>query len=93
VCTHPESGRRALYLGRRRNAYIEGLPLAESETLLDEIWKLATRSEFTWYHHWQAGDLVLWDNRCVMHRRDAFDAADRRVMHRTQIKAESTPSA
>jgi taurine dioxygenase len=93
VCTHPESGRRALYLGRRRNAYIEGLPLAESEALLDEIWKYATRSEFTWYHHWQVGDLVLWDNRCVMHRRDAFDAADRRVMHRTQIKAESKPSA
>jgi taurine dioxygenase len=93
VCTHPESGRRALYLGRRRNAYIEGLPLAESETLLDEIWKFATRGEFAWYHHWQVGDLVLWDNRCVMHRRDAFDAADRRVMHRTQIKAETKPSA
>jgi taurine dioxygenase len=93
VCTHPESGRRALYLGRRRNAYIEGLPLAESETLLDEIWEFATRTEFTWYHHWQVGDLVLWDNRCVMHRRDAFDAADRRVMHRTQIKAETQPSA
>jgi taurine dioxygenase len=93
VCTHTESGRRALYLGRRRNAYIEGLPLAQSETLLDELWKFATRSEFTWYHHWQVGDLVLWDNRCVMHRRDAFDAADRRVMHRTQIKAETKPSA
>jgi taurine dioxygenase len=93
VCTHPESGRRALYLGRRRNAYIEGLPLAESETLLNEIWRFATRRELTWYHHWQVGDVVLWDNRCVMHRRDAFDAADRRVMHRTQIKAESTPSA
>jgi taurine dioxygenase len=93
VCTHPESGRRALYLGRRRNAYIEGLPLAESETLLDEIWEFATRNEFTWYHHWQVGDLVLWDNRCVMHRRDAFDSADRRVMHRTQIKAETKPMA
>ncbi len=93
VCTHPESGRRALYLGRRRNAYIEGLTLAESETLLDEIWRFATQSEFTWQHRWQVGDLVLWDNRCVMHRRDAFDAADRRVMHRTQIKAESKPSA
>jgi taurine dioxygenase len=93
VYTHPESGRRALYLGRRRNAYIESLSLAESETLLNEIWKIATRSELTWYHHWQVGDLVLWDNRCVMHRRDAFDAADRRVMHRTQIKAESKPLA
>ncbi len=44
VCTHPESGRRALYLGRRRNAYIIGLPLAESEALLDELWSYANRA-------------------------------------------------
>jgi taurine dioxygenase len=93
VCTHPESGRRALYLGRRRNAYIEGMPLAASESLLDEIWTYATRSEFTWYNHWKVGDLVVWDNRCVMHRREPFDAMERRVMHRTQIKAETKPSA
>src|SRR5215510_3899081 len=47
VCTHPESGRRVLYLGRRRNAYIVGLPLAESEALLDELWA-CVRDEFTW---------------------------------------------
>jgi taurine dioxygenase len=93
VCTHPESGRRMLYLGRRRNAYIEGLPLIESDTLLDEIWAYATRAEFTWYNHWQVGDLVMWDNRCVMHRREPFDATARRIMHRTQIKAETRPSA
>ncbi len=93
VCTHPESARRTLYLGRRRNAYIDGLPLAESEALLDEIWAYATRGEFTWYNHWKLGDLVMWDNRCVMHRREAFDATCRRIMHRTQIKAESRPAA
>jgi len=93
VCTHPESGRRMLYLGRRRNAYIEGLPLAESEALLDEIWAYATRDELSWYNHWQVGDLVMWDNRCTMHRRDPFDASARRVMHRTQIKAETRPAA
>jgi taurine dioxygenase len=87
VYAHPESGRRALYLGRRRNAYIEGLPLDESEALLDEIWREATRDELTWRHQWRAGDLVLWDNRCTMHRRDAFDPASRRVMHRTQIRS------
>ncbi len=84
--THPETGRIALYLGRRRNAYIEGLPLAESEALLDELWQHATRDELTWYNRWQVGDLVLWDNRCTMHRRDPFDATARRIMHRTQIK-------
>jgi taurine dioxygenase len=86
--THPATGRTALFLGRRRNAYIPGLPLARSEALLDALWAQATAERLTWYQHWRAGDLVLWDNRCVMHRRDAFDPALRRVMHRTQIKGD-----
>jgi taurine dioxygenase len=93
VCTHPETGRQCLYLGRRRNAYIEGLPLAESEALLDELWRYATREALSWYNTWRAGDLVLWDNRCTMHRRDPFDAATRRIMHRTQMKGSARPSA
>jgi taurine dioxygenase len=93
VCTHPETRRRALYLGRRRNAYIGGLALAESESLLDELWGYATRAELAWGHKWRVGDLVLWDNRCTMHRRDSFDAAARRVMHRTQIRDEVAPRA
>jgi taurine dioxygenase len=94
VSIHAETGRPALYLGRRRNAYVEGLSLDDSEALLDEIWTEATRPSLTWTHQWRVGDLVLWDNRCTMHRRDAFDPAARRVMHRTQIRrqpAESTP--
>ena len=86
VCVHPETGRRHLYLGRRRNAWLEGLSLDESNALLDRIWACATAAPLTWSHQWRPGDLVLWDNRCVMHRRDAFDPATRRVMHRTQIK-------
>jgi taurine dioxygenase len=93
VCTHPETKRRALYLGRRRNAYIQGLPLAESEALLDELWAIATREEFTWHNQWRVGDVVLWDNRCTMHRRDPFDPDSRRVLHRTQIKGETRPAA
>ena len=93
VCTHPETKRRVLYLGRRRNAYIEGLSLAESESLLDELWSHANREELEWHNEWRVGDLVLWDNRCTMHRRDPFDASSRRVMHRTQIKGETRPSA
>jgi taurine dioxygenase len=85
VCTHPETNRRHLYLGRRRHAYIDGLPVEVSDTILDEMWACATGDALTWRHRWQAGDLVIWDNRCTMHRRDAFDAASRRVMHRTQI--------
>ena len=88
VYVHPETGRPALYLGRRRNAYIEAASLEESDALLDEIWSYATRESLTWRHEWRVGDLVLWDNRCTMHRRDAFDPSTRRVMHRTQIKAD-----
>ena len=90
---HPETGRRVLYLGRRRNAYIAGLPLAESEALLDELWSYATREDVTWRHRWQPGDLVLWDNRSTMHRRDPFDPASRRILHRTQIQGEAVPAA
>src|SRR5215218_521067 len=80
VYVHPETGRRGLYLGRRRNAYLDGLPLDESDALLDAIWEEATRDALTWRHRWRVGDLVLWDNRCTMHRRDAFDPSARRVM-------------
>ncbi|MCG8562787.1 MAG: TauD/TfdA family dioxygenase [Hyphomicrobiales bacterium] len=86
VHIHPETGRRALYLGRRTNGYVTGLSVADSEALLDELWAATTRDDIAWHHQWRVGDLVLWDNRCAMHRRDAFDPGARRVMHRTQIK-------
>lgn len=91
VCVHPETGRRHLYLGRRRNAWIEGLSLEASDLLLDELWMIATSEALTWRHQWRAGDVVMWDNRCVMHRRDAFDPNARRVMYRTQIKGNGRP--
>jgi taurine dioxygenase len=93
VCRHPETGRDMLYLGRRRMAYIDGLELAGSEALLDEIWAHATSPAICWTHRWRVGDLVLWDNRCTMHRRDPFDAATRRIMHRTQVQGEAPPAA
>jgi len=88
VRTHPVTRRSALFLGRRRNAYIVGLPLAESEDLLNRLWAHAGKPEFAWYQKWSVGDLIMWDNRCAMHRRDAFDPASRRLMHRTQIKGD-----
>jgi taurine dioxygenase len=88
VRTHPVTGRKALFLGRRRNAYVEGMPLEDSERLLDELWRHATRPELAWYQQWRVGDLVMWDNRCALHRRDEFDPQSRRLMHRTQIKGD-----
>ena len=89
VIQHPVSGEKALYLGRRRNAYIVGLELAESEQLLDEIWSYVDAAVYK--HRWALHDVVLWDNRTTMHRRDAFDPRARRVMHRTQIKGSGAP--
>jgi taurine dioxygenase len=88
VRLHPVTGRKALFLGRRPGAYIHGLGVEESEKLLDAIWAHATQERFAWYQKWRIGDLVMWDNRCVMHRRDAFDESLRRLMHRTQIVGE-----
>ncbi len=85
VRTHPATGRKCLFLGRRRNAYIVGLPVEESEALLDRLWEQASRPEYCWTQVWHKGDVVIWDNRCAMHRRDAFDGAYDRVMHRAQI--------
>ena len=93
VISQPETGERTLYLGRRRNAYIPGLPLAESEALLDEIWRHATAPEVTLRHHWRLGDVVLWNNLMTMHRRDGFPADQFRTLHRSQIKGKYVPTA
>ena len=69
------------------------LELAESEALLDALWAHIEDPGIAWTHQWRVGDLVLWDNRCTMHRRDPFDATSRRVMHRTQIKGAAPPAA
>lgn len=88
VRTHAGTGRTALFLGRRLKSYIIGLPVEESEALLDELWAHATQPKFVWTQQWQLGDLILWDNRCSMHRRDAFDPSTRRLMHRAQTKGD-----
>ena len=93
VCRHPETDRPVLYLGRRENAYIVELPDDESDALLGEIWSYTTRSENSWGHHWQVGDILMWDNRCTMHRRDDFDQNTRRIMHRSQVKGRAMAAA
>lgn len=92
VCAHPETGVPTLYLGRRRNAFVVGMTLEESETLLDALWAHAEKPEFALCHHWRVGDLLLWDNRCTLHRRDPFSDAERRVMHRTQVSGTEKPA-
>ena len=86
VVRHPVTKRQALFLGRRPNGYVLGLTLAESETLLDRLWAHAAREEYAWFQKWRVGDLLMWDNRCAMHKRTAFDPNERRFMLRTQLK-------
>jgi taurine dioxygenase len=88
VRTDAKTGRKALFLGRRPNAYVVGLGVPDSEALLDALWAHATQPRFAMCHHWQAGDVLMWNNLAVLHRRDPFDAKTRRVMHRSQIKGD-----
>ena len=88
VITDKNTNKKLLFLGRRPHAYIIGLELEESENLLNDIWEHATQEKFTWTQKWEKGDLLMWKNLNVLHKRDAFDPNTRRVMHRTQIKGE-----
>ena len=88
VRTHPQTGRKALFLGRRPNSYISGLKVEESEELLDVLWAHATEERVTFTHEWEVGDTLIWDNLSVLHRRDAFDSEARRVLHRVQVKGD-----
>lgn len=88
VITDQNTNKKLLFLGRRPHAYIVGLEIEESENLLDEIWKHATQEKYTWTQKWEKGDLLMWKNLNVLHKRDAFDPNTRRVMHRTQLKGE-----
>jgi taurine dioxygenase len=86
ISTHPETGHNLLFLGRRHGSYVNGLPLEESETLLNELWAHATQPRFWYEHKWSTGDVVVWDNRAALHRRDAFDATSRRVLYAAQVE-------
>jgi len=88
VRTDPTSRRKALFLGRRPNAYVLGMSVGESEALLDALWAHATQPRFAMRHEWRVGDLLMWNNLSVLHRRDPFDPRSRRIMHRSQIKGD-----
>lgn len=94
VRRHPDSGKPCLYLGSGR-AYqsIPGMKQEETKELLDELWLHATDRADVWYQEWRPGDMLLWDNRCLMHRRDAFDPNSIRLMHRTTVDGERPVAA
>jgi len=92
VRVHPDTGRKALYLGRRYAApssHIVEMPNEEGEVLLDELWAHATDDRLSWTQHWRPNDLLMWDNRCTMHARSAIDSTQPRELHRTLIAGEA----
>jgi alpha-ketoglutarate-dependent 2,4-dichlorophenoxyacetate dioxygenase len=81
---HPASGRTSLYLASHAS-HIIGRPVEQGRALIEELIAFATQPHFVYQHRWTVGDLVIWDNRCTMHRGRPYDDAQRRVLHRTTV--------
>jgi alpha-ketoglutarate-dependent 2,4-dichlorophenoxyacetate dioxygenase len=81
---HPDSGRTSLYLASHAS-HIIGWPVEEGRALIEELIAFATQPKFVYRHRWTVGDLVMWDNRCTMHRGRPYDDTQRRVLHRTTV--------
>ena len=89
VRTHPETGRKALYVDEGHTVGIEGMDEAEAKPLLKELYEHAIKPEFVYAHKWRQYDVVFWDNRCVLHQAQPYDAGKYvRYMHRTTVKGD-----
>ncbi len=89
VRVHPVTGRKALYIGRHAS-HIVGMPLEDGRKLLADLLEHATQPRFVYRHNWTVGDLVMWDNRCVLHRGRPYDMAKHhRIMHRTTLAGDT----
>lgn len=91
VRTHPETGRKSLYVGPHLTKYIVGIDKKESANLLSLLYAHLEQPQFVWMHEWQVGDLLFWDNRPTMHRRLPFPSHQRRLMKRTQVFNDEIP--
>jgi taurine dioxygenase len=87
VRTHPLTGRKALYINPIRIEGIVGMPEQEALSLLDELLEHATQEKFQYRHKWKAGDLVIWDNRCLMHKANGdYPVSELRYLYRVMLK-------
>ena len=85
ICTHPDTRRKMLFVSPSSANGIEGMNDEEGKSLLNQLLEHATQDKLVWRHQWRVGDVMVWDNRATLHRRDAFDPAERRLMWRTQM--------
>lgn len=83
--THPETGRKALFVNRLMTAAIEGMPVDKSEAILNQLFDIGEDRSIVYEHVWSYGDLVMWDNRAVTHARTEFPDTDRRLLRRTTV--------
>jgi taurine dioxygenase len=88
VCTHPVTGKKALYLNRLMTEYIVGMAREESNALLESLFDHQERREFIYEHRWTRGDLIMWDNRCILHARGDFNANELRKLRRVTVKGD-----
>ena len=87
VRTHPETGRKALYMNPTRMEQVVGFARADSDALLDRLIAHATQEKYQYRHRWQLGDIVIWDNRCTMHKANPdYAPGERRLMHRIMVE-------
>ncbi len=89
VRTHPESGRKAIYLNPIRIEGVVGMAESEALALLDELLAHATQPQYEYRHHWQPGDMVMWDNRCLLHKANGdYDMGQVRYLYRIMLKGD-----
>jgi len=89
VRTHPETGRKALFVSPRFTIGIEGMDDAEAQPLLDELFAHSIKPEFIYHHNWRLGDLLMWDNRCLLHLAcRGIPEGQIRHMHRTTLSGD-----
>jgi taurine dioxygenase len=86
--THPETGRKSLFVDRLMTTRIEGMSAEESAAILDELYEIGERRESVFEHVWQLGDFVMWDNRCTIHARTDFPKHERRLLRRCTVEGE-----
>ena len=88
VRTHPETGRKALYVNRLMTEELVGIAPKESDAMLEELFKYVENSDHIYEHVWEVDDLVMWDNRCTQHARTDFPANERRLLRRVGIEGD-----
>jgi taurine dioxygenase len=86
--THPDTGRKTLFVDRLMTTRIEGVSQEESDAILDQLYEIGERREFIFEHEWRLGDFLMWDNRCTIHARTDFPKEERRLLRRCTVEGE-----